>query len=246
MRSIMVATAAVLLAVSSGRSAQADPLSTAMDLVTKANSQAVGTSKGDGVSSLRVRWNNPNGSSNHGVIDLSAHREYVAMAGPNGTTSSEMYMANDMEYSRLVPGGKWQRMDIHPDVLARSIARLNKFLTPADRMKQQKRDNAARAVRLTGHELPERWVHGVKYRTFLAYVRTRDIDSRAADTATTATTCVFKKVGTDSVFCTAANFKKFNVTMDRFNDPANRITIPPEALNAPLISFDSMGPRAIR
>lgn len=165
-----------------------------------------------GLQSVRMRVKTPH-LSGYAILNFAEDREEIRFS--RGTQSATFYRAGDLAYSQA-PTGRWMKVNLKDFSNARP---------PAGNAKRQATSPARR-----GRVLPDRTVNGVRMGALSFEISPRDFDSLYAGPENATVTCLYDRALGQPVVCTAPNV--LQLTLDRYNDSRNSVTIPNVALRA--------------
>jgi hypothetical protein len=143
-------------------------------------------------------------------------RAYKLVSEERGQPTT--YFVGDTVYSRSADGA-WTKFDVRS---ASAAVTATGTRTPAP---------AAHRFDPRVRPLPDRILHGVRLGAFRMRAPARLADRHRPANETVAVTCFYEKVTSRLWSCSAPG--AFTATFDRYDDPANRFTLPAAALHAP-------------
>jgi hypothetical protein len=215
---IAVAAAALVTTGTAGRAvahSSGDSLDVAMTAAASAQRNA--PVQPDDVRSFRITFADHFGASIVTIRDEEKNSDKVTFE----TDGSTMYMIGLVTYFQS-RDGQWTKFD---GVRALKTAAARQHAAGA--AKARARKHADERIR----ELPDSRVDGVLMGAFSVTQHGAFVDKHLPATQTVTTTCWYEKETSRLRRCSAPNV--FSMTFDHYNDPANRFTVPAEALHAP-------------
>ncbi len=191
------------------------------DLASAAHPSA--TASGDDVRSFRIKFSGGSGERFTVILD-HVRRAAKFIDVDDGRTS--MYIVARTSYMRA-RDGTWSKLDFSHFPAATTKPHASR--TPESRIGPEK---SARF-----HVLPDRRIDGVLMGVVAETIPTGQFDHRTHSSKPLTITCAYEKETGRMRTCDASPL--FTATFDRYNDPANQVVVPPEALNAPDLALPS-------
>jgi len=133
-----------------------------------------------------------------------------------------MYILEGTVYSQS-SDGRWSKFDAHSLARAQTASSTENVL-PSPAATPTRVDDSVQP-------LPDRIVHGVRMGSFSFRRTAKSIDRQLSATTMVTVTCFYEKVNSRVRSCSAPGI--FTMRFDRYDDPANRFTLPSAALHAP-------------
>ena len=128
------------------------------------------------------------------------------------------YFVGSTVYFRSA-NGAWTKLDARSAATARNAAGARTPKPVANRVDERM------------ERLPDQMLHGVRLGAFRAHVPARFTDRHRPASALLTVTCLYEKATRRMRSCSAPD--AFTMVFDRYDDPANRFTLPAAALHAP-------------
>jgi hypothetical protein len=184
-----------------------------------AASHSSAAASGDDVRSFRVTFV-ANSETFTVVHDELRHADKFTSPDTRGTS---MYMVGLTMYMQA-RDGTWSKLD--GSRLPGAPSQRHAGTTAGSLIAREKSDPRV-------HALPDRRVNGVLMGVIAETIPAGQFDHRTHASKPLTITCAYEKATERLRTCDAPPL--FTATFDRYNDPANRVVVPPEALNAPAL-----------
>lgn len=171
------------------------------------------------VHSVRMTMTERGGPTMVAIADWDRHA--FKMSSPQ-RGDSLVYFVDGTTYSQS-RDGTWSKFDAHS--LARAVsASSTGNASPSPVPRSTRVDDRVQ-------RLPDRIVHGVRIGSFRVREPARYFDRHLSAPAMVTVTCFYEKANSRLQSCSSPG--TFTMRFDRYDDPANRFTVPSAALHAP-------------
>ena len=179
----------------------------------------------DDVRSYRVKITTARKESFTVIFDDARHAFKFTNADDVRTST---YIVGPMMYLRA-HDGTWSKLKLDGSHVHGAPSKQHPPRTAASLKAREKDDQV--------HVLPDRRIGGVLMTVVTETVPAREFDHHTRSSKPLTITCAFEKETERMRMCDVPAL--FTATFDRYNDPANQVVVPPEALNAPELSIPS-------